>query len=95
MRGVQLEDYLSTPMLRLAVERQFTVIGEALNQLSKIDMAIFARLPGAGAAVGFRNVLIHQYAKLSDERVFLASGAPLVSLREAAAAEIAILERGA
>jgi uncharacterized protein with HEPN domain len=33
--GRSFEDYLNDEMLRAAVERQFEIIGEALNQLSK------------------------------------------------------------
>ena len=35
--GCSFEDYLSNAMLRAPVERQFEIIGEALNQLTKVD----------------------------------------------------------
>jgi len=46
-------------MLRSAVERQFEIVGEALNQLRQTDKATAAHIPDLPKAVGLRNVLIH------------------------------------
>jgi len=53
------EAYLADDMLRSAIERQFEIIGEALNQLARLEPAIANRIPELGNAVAFRNILIH------------------------------------
>ena len=35
--GKDLDDYRADPMLRFAVERAFSIIGEALVQLARLD----------------------------------------------------------
>ena len=63
-------DYQGDDMLRSAVERQFEIIGEALNLLSKIDAAVASDIPELGRIVAFRNVLIHGYATVDDRLVW-------------------------
>jgi uncharacterized protein with HEPN domain len=63
-------DYQSDAMLRSAIERQFEIIGEALNQLSKIDPVAASRVPELGRIVAFRNILIHGYATVDDALVW-------------------------
>ena len=57
-------------MLKSAVERQFEIIGEALNQLSRVDPELAASIPDLGRLVAFRNILIHGYAVVDDEIVW-------------------------
>lgn len=57
-------------LLRSAVERQVEIAGEALNQLSRIDANLAARVPELANIVGFRNVLVHGYAAVDDARVW-------------------------
>ena len=70
VQGRDLANYLADPMLRSAVERQFEIIGEALNQLSKAAPQIAARIPDLSRAVAMRNVLIHGYAQVDNEAVW-------------------------
>jgi uncharacterized protein with HEPN domain len=69
-QGQSFVDYQSNAMLRSAVERQFEIIGEALNQLSKVDPEAAARIPELRRIVSFRNILIHGYAMVDDALVW-------------------------
>ena len=60
----------STQEIRMAVERKFEVIGEALNQLAKLDAAMAARIPDVPQVVAFRNQLIHGYATVNPDTVW-------------------------
>lgn len=64
------DEYQSNAMLSAAVERQFEIIGEALNQLYRRDPENAVRIRGYQQAIAFRNVLIHGYADVDDEIVW-------------------------
>ena len=68
--GRSFDDYLKDEMLRAAVERQFEIIGEALNQLSKREPDRAKRIPDLARVVAFRNILIHGYATVDDRLVW-------------------------
>jgi uncharacterized protein with HEPN domain len=68
--GKSFEDYKANALLRSGVERQFEIVGEALNQLSKVDPDAAARVPDLARIVAFRNILIHGYAVVDDELVW-------------------------
>jgi uncharacterized protein with HEPN domain len=57
-------------MLRSAVERQFEIIGEALNQALRLDPTLADRISHSGRIIAFRNRLIHGYAFIADEVVW-------------------------
>lgn len=54
--------------MQAAVERKFTIIGEALVQLSKVDRLAASSVPDCRQIIGFRNLLVHGYS-IIDPRV--------------------------
>lgn len=68
--GFDAEAYARNALVRSAVERQFEIIGEALNRLSKVNPDLAQRVPDLRAIIGFRNVLIHGYAAVDHGRVW-------------------------
>ena len=68
--GKNWSDYTYDDLLKSAVERQFEIIGEALNQLSRRDRSVCQEITGYQRAIAFRNILIHGYAEIDDEVVW-------------------------
>jgi uncharacterized protein with HEPN domain len=68
--GKSFDDYDTDALLRSAVERQFEIIGEAINRLSKIDRSVSDVLPDAPRIVAFRNILIHGYDVIDNHVVW-------------------------
>lgn len=62
--------YETDRQLRRAVEREFEVIGEALNRLARDDPATAARIDQLSRIVGFRNRIIHGYDAVDDATVW-------------------------
>jgi len=63
-------EYDDDALLRSAVERQFEIVGEALNQLRRAAPDLGARVPDLPRIVAFRNLLIHGYAAIDDRLVW-------------------------
>jgi uncharacterized protein with HEPN domain len=70
VRGKSFDDYARDALLRSGVERQFEIIGEALNQLARFHPEIAERIRDYRRIIAFRNVLIHGYADIDDRLVW-------------------------
>ncbi len=68
--GKDFAEYQRDPMLRLAVERAFAIIGEALVQLARLDAVLAARITASHSIIAFRNILVHAYAQVDDRIVW-------------------------
>ncbi len=62
------ESYTKHAMVKSAVERQLGIIGEAVNQVRKLDPS--HPIPEADRIVQFRNRLIHSYDTIDDTFVW-------------------------
>ena len=60
--------YKSNKMLRRAIEREFEIIGEALNQLGKLNPDL--EITSKRQIIGMRNRVIHGYDKIDDEIIW-------------------------
>ncbi len=68
--GVSLDEYSDNLLLRSAVERQFEILGEALNLASAANPEIETNLPDLRSIVGMRNRIIHGYDSVDEEIVW-------------------------
>jgi uncharacterized protein with HEPN domain len=68
--GKTFAAYKADPMLRSAVERQFEIIGEALNQALRLNPGLASRISDTNRIIAFRNRLIHAYASIADDVVW-------------------------
>lgn len=68
--GKEFSHYQQEPILRFAVERAFSIIGEALSQLAKLDTVLVERIDEHRRIIAFRNILIHAYAEIDNRIVW-------------------------
>jgi uncharacterized protein with HEPN domain len=69
-QGKSFTDYQADELLRAGVEREFTIIGEALMQASKKDPALDQLITALPRIIGFRNLLVHGYATIDNATVW-------------------------
>ena len=68
--GRKLTDYVTDDMLRSAIERKLTIIGEAMVRLRQVDPEIASAITDVPDIIGFRNKLIHEYPEIDDAKVW-------------------------
>ena len=70
-RGKSFEEYSDNRILQLAIEREFEIVGEALNRLERIDLENLAqKIPEYRRIIGFRNLLAHGYDQIDDQALW-------------------------
>ena len=70
LAGRSWSDYQSDELLRAGTERQFEIIGEALNHIRVHAPDLAGRIREHHKIIGFRNLLIHGYAIVDDAIVW-------------------------
>ena len=60
--------YMKNKMLRRAIEREFEIIGEAMNRIDKIDSDI--KISSKAQIISLRNRVIHGYDKVDNEIIW-------------------------
>ncbi len=55
-------------MLRRAIEREFEIIGEAMNRINKLDADV--GISSKRQIIDMRNRVIHGYDKIDDEIIW-------------------------
>ncbi len=60
--------YIADKMLRRAVEREFEIIGEAMNRIEKYDFTI--DISSKKQIINMRNRVIHGYDKIDNEIIW-------------------------
>jgi len=68
--GMNSDAFFASKLVQAAVERQFEIIGEALNAVRLDDPTAAEAIPLLSRWVGFRNFLAHRYDDVRDDILF-------------------------
>jgi uncharacterized protein with HEPN domain len=79
---IDFQTYTADLLIKSAVERQFIIIGEALNRIKRLDALVYNQIVHAEQIVGFRNILVHGYDIISDQLVWQVVQSNLLELLE-------------
>ena len=86
-------EYERDTMLRSAVERQFIIIGESVNMLSRAEPEAVSRITDYPVIISFRNTLVHEFFKVNHSTVWSIVKNHLPTLRAEVAQLIQQYER--
>lgn len=66
-----IDRYKSDRTFRSAIERELSIVGEAMLQLDAVEPALASSFTEHDRIIGFRHVLVHGYFDLNTELVWL------------------------
>jgi uncharacterized protein with HEPN domain len=70
-KEITLQEYKINLLVKSAIERQFEILGEALNRIKKIRPEILNEVSDWNRIISFRNIIVHGYDAIDDEIVFI------------------------
>ncbi|MFH1613664.1 MAG: HepT-like ribonuclease domain-containing protein [Planctomycetota bacterium] len=73
VRGMDFKAYQNKTVTKRAVERDFEIIGEALNRIKNTDNDLLEKISEHQRIIGFRNILIHGYDIVDEAIVWQAA----------------------
>ncbi len=73
VRGMDFETYQNKTVTKRAVERNFEIIGEALNRIRHTDGELLEKISEHRRIIDFRNILIHGYDIVDEAIVWQAA----------------------
>ncbi len=80
-QGMTLEQFMQNSTERLAVERLFEILGEAVSQLYRSDPPKAERITEYRRIISLRNILIHGYSQIDYDALWAIIQTDLEPLR--------------
>ncbi|MEO7660294.1 MAG: HepT-like ribonuclease domain-containing protein [Pyrinomonadaceae bacterium] len=79
--GLDLDAYRNSRIVKLAVERDYEIFGEALKRMQIRFESKFSTLTDGRKIIDFRNLLAHAYDDIADEIVWDITNSNLATLQ--------------
>ncbi len=79
--GLDLDKYRKNRVVKLAVECDYEIIGEALKRIQTRFESDFLRITDGRKIIDFRNLLAHAYDDIADEIVWDITNSNLLTLQ--------------
>lgn len=67
---ISFSHYRSNKLVKRAIERNLSIIGEAVNRIKQSDSDTFSKIEHARAIISLRNHVIHANDGISDENIW-------------------------
>ena len=69
--GKSIDDYLADDLIASGVERQLTIIGEAVTNIARVDSSTAGAIGDFPRIIAFRNQLVHNYPAIDHHAVWV------------------------